>query len=191
MVHLGRTLHPPPPPDTPSSIQEPFGCSANPALVVRLERTAHTTHTTRITKIVHFVVPWAAGKKTPPKNTASSLHNHKIQTAALQIKRRYELLHTHQHTPTHTDTASSIQAPFGCPANPALVGHFGTHTAHTTHNTHNTHNENSSLRCALGCRKKHLPKNTASSLQNHKIQTAALQIKRRYQLHTLHTQQQC
>ena len=43
------------------------------------------------------------------------------------------------------DTASSIQAPFGCPANPALVVHFGTHT-----NT-NTHYTASSIQALFGC----------------------------------------
>ena len=42
-------------------------------------------------------------------------------------------------------TASSIQAPFGCLANPALVVHFGTHT-----NT-NTHYTASSIQAPFGC----------------------------------------
>ena len=105
-------------------------------LLFDLARAGHLGQRTQHTqKTVHFVVPWAAKKKSPPENTASSLQNHKIQTAALQIKRRNKqhpgtqttswwciLGHTHQHQHT-LHCYSSIQAPFCCPANPALVVH--------------------------------------------------------------------
>ena len=156
----------PAPPDTATSIQAPFGCPANPA------HTPTPTHTT-------LLVP--------------SKHR-----------------------------AAAIQAQFGCPANPVLlVVHFGTHTPTPTHTTllvvapkhpsaalptqrwwcmrwnvcasavrscscgttNTTHSKNISLRCALGCGKKVSSQKPFSSLQSHEIQTAAIPIKRRYELH--------
>ena len=42
---------------------------------------------------------------------------------------------THTNTNTLYTASSSIQAPFGWPANAALVVHFGTHTRTPTHST--------------------------------------------------------
>ena len=139
--------------------------------------TTNTTHT----KKFHFVVSWTAEKKNPPKNTASSLQDHKIQTAALQIKRRYELHPLARKQPRSAHRTPSISSPrriqpCGATAHPPflfLVGYTallgvtlerlrlccsflpvrGIGDAHKTHNTHNTHNKNNSLRCALGCGK--------------------------------------
>ena len=123
----------------------------------------HYTHKKHITKTFYFVVPWAAGKKSPPKNTASSFQNHKIQTAALQIKRRYEL---HPGTQTSSqltphalylfpssDTPRSLALRWNVCGSAVRSYPCGAFGMHTTHNTYNTHNKRSSLRWALGCGK--------------------------------------
>ena len=101
---------------TASNMQAPFGCPANPALVVHVLKISSQKIPPRPYKTIKFKRP----------------------RFELQIKLRYELHpgtqttsqgwwcilgHTHQHQHTLHYTASSMQAPFGCPANPALVLH--------------------------------------------------------------------
>ena len=139
------------------------------------QRTQHTTHT----KNISLRCALGCGKKIPPKKNFSSLQNHKIQTAALQIKRRYELhpgtqttslwfILGHTPTPTHT-TLLVVASKHRLAAMPpqrwwcmrwnvcASAVRFCSCGAFETTNT--THTRNSSLRCALGCGKKIPPKN--------------------------------
>ena len=130
--------------------------------------TTNTTHT----KNVSLRCALGCGKTIPPKKPSSSIQNHKIQTAALQIKPRYELhplarkrpaggsfWDTHTNTNTHYTASSSIQAPFGCPANPALVVHalerlrLCCSILLVRDNEHNTHQKHFTSLCP-GLRKK-------------------------------------
>ena len=72
------------------------------------------------------------GKKVSSQKPFSSLQSHEIQTAAIPIKRRYELHPGTQttsswfilgHTHQHQHTLHCTQASCGCHANPALVVH--------------------------------------------------------------------
>ena len=151
------------------------------------------------------------------------MHQPGTQQLITKTKATTTANNNNNHNNTLYTASSSIQAPFGWPANPALVVHFGTHTRTPTHSTllvvaynhpsaglptqrwwcmrlnvcasavrscpcgafgttNTTHQKHFTSLCP-GLRKKSPPKNTASSLQNHKIQTAAFHIKRRYELH--------
>ena len=162
----------------------------------------HNTHQKHFTSLC----PGLRKRKETPKNTASSLQNHKIETAALQASNQTALrttpwhannqlvVHFGTHTNTNTHyTASGIQAPFGCPANPALVVHALEHlrlccsilpVRGIWDNEHNTHQKRFTSLCPGLRRKKKNPKNTASSLQNHKIEMAALQASNQTALRT-------
>ena len=163
-------------------------------------------------------MPWAAEQISLPKNPPRPYKTIKFKrlrfksngatTYTLARKQRAgrSFWDTHTNTNTHYTASSSIQAPFGCPATPALVPSHPSAGAlppqrwwlircnlcasavrscscGASGTTNTTHTENISLRCALGCANPSPPKKHSTSLQNHEIQTAALQIKRRYELH--------
>ena len=110
------------------------------------------------------------------------------------------MVHSGTHTNTNTHyTASSIQAPFGCPANPALVVHALERlrlcclilpVRGIWDNEHNAHQKHFTSLCP-GLRKKcPLPKIPPRRYKTIKFKRppSKLQIKRRYELHPLGTQ---
>ena len=119
-------------------------------------------------------MPWAAEKKSPSKKTAASLQNQKIPTAALQIKRRYEVhprtqttswccIVGHTPTPTHTNTllvaskhhsAALPTQRWWCMRWNVCASAVRSCPCGAFRTTNTTHTKHISLRCALGCRKK-------------------------------------
>ena len=89
-----------PPPDTATSIQAPFGCSANPAHTLGTT----PTHTTLI-------------------QAPCGCHPSTVRLPCQPSAGGGAFWDTHTNTKTQYTASSSIQAPFGCPANPALVVH--------------------------------------------------------------------
>ena len=181
-----------------SSIQAPLGCPANPALVVHaLERwrlccsillvrdNQHNTQQKHFTSLCPGVRKKSPFPKNPPrpyktmkfKRLRFQSNGATNYTLARKQPARWCILgHTHTNTNTHYTASSSIEAPFGCPANSALVVHalerlrlccsillvrdkqiaFGT--------TNTTHTKHVSLCCALGCGKKNpFPRNPPRS----------------------------